>query len=109
MRIIHDKNYTIEERKKYKPLIINNILDSINRLVHAMHKIFRINFDNEENHANYELLLEFQEKLKSDNLLEEWTQNGAKYAKIINSIWTDESIKFCYKKRNQFYLTDSTE
>ena len=31
------------------------------------------------------------------------------YKSIIQSIWSDESIQFCYTKRNLFYLNDSTE
>jgi hypothetical protein len=31
------------------------------------------------------------------------------YKSMIKSIWTDESISYCYTRRNNFYLNDSTE
>lgn len=107
MRIIHDKNYSYEECRRYKPVIIQNILDSTIRLAQAM-SIFNINFDKKENIVNYEKILECNMKLKSGDM-NDWNKNSKDYADAIKSIWGDNSIKFCFEKRNLFYLIDSTE
>lgn len=107
MRIIHDKNYTNEECRRYKPVIIQNILDSTIRLVEAM-SIFNINFEKKENTTNYNKIVECNMRLKSGDM-NDWNKNSKDYSNAIKSIWGDKSIKFCFEKRNLFYLIDSTE
>ena len=53
MRIIHGANYTSNEKIKYKPLIIHNILESIIRLVNAMRQIFLLEFEKETNEEGW--------------------------------------------------------
>lgn len=72
MRIIHGKNYSIDERKKYKHLIIQNVIDSVVRLVDAM-KLFSLTFENESNEICTNLILNCQQNLKSD--LIDWNSN----------------------------------
>lgn len=106
MRIIHGSNYSFEERKKYKPLILQNIVDSIVRLVNAM-KQFNKNFITDLNDDNFTLMTICHQKLQLD--LVDWNQNLKKYYYAITSIWDDESIKITYQRRNKFYLIDSIE
>lgn len=107
MRIIHDKNYSNEECRRYKPVIIQNILDSTKRLVEAMN-LFNINFDNKKNTANYQIIQEGFNIIKSGDL-NEWNKNSKDYCIAIKSIWEDKSIQYCFDKKNLFYLMDSTE
>lgn len=106
MRIIHGKNYTIEERKKYTLIILQNIIDSVFRLVDAM-KMFDFEFENEEINQELQLLNHCKEQLKYD--LNDWFTNLSIYTPIIKKIWEDKSIRSIVQKRNQFYLNDSTE
>jgi hypothetical protein len=106
MRIIHDKNYTVEERVKFKPLIIQNLIDSIIRLVEAMQR-FNLDFENHENKHNFQVLLTCNENLKID--LRDWNKDAYLYGAVIKDLWNDESIQKCYERRNQFYLNDSTK
>jgi hypothetical protein len=106
MRIIHGKNYTINERKKYHHLVIQNIIDSIVRLADAM-KFFSISFENYSNIEGFENILVCQQYLKID--LNDWNQNLMNYYTIIKSIWNDNSIQIVLKKKNKFYLNDSIE
>ncbi len=69
MRIIHGKNYTLDERKKYTHLIVQNIVDSIVRLVEAMYSLFYFEFQNELNLAYFtEFILKLHQELKSEKL-----------------------------------------
>lgn len=106
MRIIHGTNYSLDERRKYKPLIIHNIVDSIIRLVDAL-KLFSLKFSDRLNEDNYLEILNCHEKLQID--LSDWNRNSDKYCTIIKQIWDDHSIRVCYSRRNKFYLIDSIE
>lgn len=105
MRLIHDRNYSTDERKKFKYFIVLNLLDSTQRLVQAMRSLFKLSFKNEENESNYRQLIELKE---SSTLNSSWELSGVNYGKMISAIWRDESIQITYSKRTMFYLSDST-
>ena len=73
MRIIHGKNYNTNDRKKYKNLVIHNIIDSIVRLVDAM-KLFSLNFENKSNINGFNTILNCQQLLKVGDI-SDWNQN----------------------------------
>ncbi len=106
MRIIHGTSYTIDERKKYKPLIFHNIIDSINRMVNAMKK-FNLKFVHNYNEDNYMLILDCHKSLIESKF--DWRQSLENYSSIIKAIWDDPSIIRVYQRRNEFYLIDSIE
>jgi len=106
MRIIHGVNYTIDERKKYKPLIFLNIIDSINRMVNAM-KQFNLKFALDNNEDNYQIVLDCHKDLIESKF--DWRQSLERYSSIIRSIWDDPSVRTVYQRRNEFYLIDSIE
>ena len=107
MRIIHGTNYTVDERKKYKPLIIQNIIDSIIRLVNAMRYQFLMEFTFNSNEDCFTHIQNCDEKLHLG--LDDWNQNLNGYFESIKSIWEDPSIMKTYQRRNKFYLIDSIE
>ena len=111
MRIIHGRNYSLDERKKYTHLIIQNIIDSLVRLVDAMQTQFYLDFENAHNNEYFtEFIQKLQHSLKANLLpMTDWYSNLNSYKSMIDSIWRDKSIKWCYTKRNLFYLNDSTE
>ena len=109
MRIIHGSNYTVNQRKKFKLLIIQNLLDSAVRLVNAMHQIFDNNFENEENDANFQIILEVAQIIEKVDWSYEWTKHAKKLNEAIKLIWNDFSIKLTYAKRNKYFLYDATE
>jgi hypothetical protein len=106
MRIIHGKNYTDSERKKFRPCIIKNLVDSMVNLINAM-SLFSLNFEIPENVDNAEFILDCQKKLSND--MSDWDQNSGIYSAQIKSIWTDPSIRICLARRNLFHLNDSIE
>jgi hypothetical protein len=110
MRIIHGNNYNESDRKKYKPLVIQNLLESIVRLVSAMRQVFMQEFDNLENKDHFQLILAAHEELEtSPENLDHWGQHSLAYVHAIQSIWSDISIRLVYANRNKFFLGDSTE
>lgn len=110
MRIIHGTNYNESDRKKFKPLVVQNLLDAIVRLVKAMREVFKQDFEYDSNESQYELLLKsFEEIESSPNNLDHWNQNMSSNIKAVNSIWSDFSIKLAYANRNKFFLSDSAE
>jgi hypothetical protein len=107
MRIIHGTNYSLDERKKYKPLIINNIIDSIIRLVNAMKYQLHMEFKLHSNEENFSAILNCSENLLHD--LTDWNQKSNKYFELIKSIWEDPNVERTYEFRNKFYIIDSIE
>ena len=111
MRIIHGKNYSLDERKKYTHLIVQNIVESLVRLVDAMRSLFYLDFENKLNNQYFdEFIVNLQTNLKTNTLLAktDWYSNLSRYMQIMTSIWKDVSIQYCFDKRNLFYLNDST-
>jgi hypothetical protein len=106
MRIIHGEKFKRHEQERFRRPIIENVLQSTFHLVDAM-KTFDLNFKNDANTTGYESLLVAKELLLLD--MADWNKNKESYGTYIKSIWTDETIRQCYDKRNQFYLHDSTE
>jgi hypothetical protein len=106
MRIIHGLNYTDTERKRYKPVIIQNIIESIVRLVEAL-KLFSLCFESKENDENFNLITKLNQNLKSD--MSDWNVNAQNYRQLIEKIWKDNSIKTVFNKKNKFYISDSIE
>lgn len=106
MRIIHGKNYNETERKKFKPCIVKNLIDSIVNLINAM-SLFSLHFENAENVDHAESIFECQQKLAFD--MHDWDRNSVNYSNYIKSIWNDPSIKVCLARRNMFQLNDSIE
>ncbi len=110
MRIIHGNNYTAQEKIKYKPLIIHNILDSIIRLINAMRHVFLMEFEMEDNEYFSNQIFEAQKNLEYENMdLTNWNKHLSENLISIQSIWSDKNIKSVYEQRNKFYLNDSTE
>ena len=106
MRLIHGTNYTDSEKKKYKPIIIRNIIDSICNLINIL-GLFSLNFENSANQDYSEAILECKKRLNYN--MDNWNENSLTYSSYIKSIWKDPSITFCINQRNKFYLSDSIE
>ena len=110
MRIIHGTNYSEIDRKKFKLAVIQNLLDSMYRLVIAMREFFDQEFENESNNEAFDELTRAQMAL-DDNPgdLTDWNANSETYANCVISIWDDSAVKLTYEQRNKFFLSDSSE
>ena len=106
MRIIHDKSYTVAERVKFAPFIVQNILDSTIRLAGEM-KLFNLTFQSSQNNENLVFLVSCQENVKAGDF-SFWTKNIAQIKVAVQAIWFDHSFRTCFTKVN-FYLSDSVQ
>lgn len=110
MRIIHGNNYNESDRKKYKILVINNVLEAIVRLVNAMKNVLNLNFEDDINEDNFSYILSTQ-RILNENIdnLENWNQNSKAVAESVVSLWDDFTIKLTFANKNKFAISDSTE
>ncbi len=110
MRIIHGTSYSENDREKFKPAVIHNLLDSVYCLVNAMREVFDQEFENQSNDEMFEELIKAQMVLEdSPNDLTSWNANAEIYANCVSSIWDDSAVKLTYEQRNKFFLNDSSE
>lgn len=110
MRIIHGSNYSESDRIKFKPLVIENLLDSILILVNTMRHVFDQEFENDDNEDHFDKVLTAKAMLEADfGESSDWDVNSQMYAESITSIWNDLAVKLVYEQRNRYYLADSAE
>lgn len=110
MRIIHGSNYTENERKQFKSVIVMNILDSTQRLANAMKEIFNLEFEDKENEEKIKLINSAKMVLdKNNENISDWEENLFDYERHIVSIWLDPSVKKTFSQKNKFFLNDTAE
>lgn len=99
MRIIHGKGFNVEDRKKFKELVFQNIFMGIQSLANAMEPLGL------DGHMPSDL----KAKIKRLNEIEYRTVKELtdEFAQIIADLWQDPIIQSCYKRRNEFQLSDS--
>lgn len=125
MKIIHGSGYTEDEKRESIHTIYNNILDSAKKLIGAM-KTLKFDYQDPKNFVSFHALTElfgflllsltlqfnFQERSKKIlalPILEQGDSISSEIWESLKTIWKDECVKNCYKRRNEFELTDSTE
>ncbi|XP_013108598.1 guanine nucleotide-binding protein subunit alpha-11 [Stomoxys calcitrans] len=98
MRIIYDNGYPVKERLEYVKPIIQNIATSVQAMIKAMEEL-NIKYEHEESQRHAELFM----KLNCNDL----TRLPDIFLGAINSLWQDAGIQECYRRRNEYQLTDS--
>jgi hypothetical protein len=103
MRIIHDCDYTDNERKQFVQYVYHNIFIAIQTLVKAMNEL-KIEYKNESNLENAKLLeTVFVDYKTSLTVLDK------NFVEAIKQLWSDSGVQECYNKRNEFQLSDSAK
>jgi len=103
MRIIHDCDYTDNERKKFVQYVYHNIFIAIQSLIKAMNEL-KIEYKNESNLENAKLLeTVFVDYKTSLTVLDK------NFVEAIKQLWSDSGVQECYNKRNEFQLSDSAK
>ncbi|KAJ3425071.1 guanine nucleotide-binding protein g(o) subunit alpha [Anaeramoeba flamelloides] len=99
IQIIHKKKFDdLEERKKYRLVVIDNIVHSIQTLVTAsVHLQKKIQNTSEK---------EIEEIFNLENDVKAFTQEQIN---LIRKIWESDSIQETYTQRNTFHLFDSAK
>ncbi|CAG2170683.1 unnamed protein product, partial [Oppiella nova] len=100
MRIIHETDFTHEEKRAYIRVIHRNILTAIQSIVNAMN-LFDIHYTSSVCQQYSQLILDtdFDSGFHLDN----------DFVKAIKELWTDPGVQECYNRRNEYQLSDSTK
>ncbi|KAJ3427924.1 guanine nucleotide-binding protein g(o) subunit alpha [Anaeramoeba flamelloides] len=99
IQVIHKKKFDDpEERKKYRLVVFDNVVHSIQSLVTASTR-----FNNEITNVSES---EIEEICNLENDVKYFTKEQAN---LIQKIWESESIQETYLQRNKFHLFDSAK
>ncbi|CAG2103062.1 unnamed protein product [Medioppia subpectinata] len=106
MRIIHkDAKLELEtERKRYVPYVYHNIVVVIQAIINAMCDL-DIRYDNELNYCNSKFLADIHVDYTTNHLTQLTDQTVA----AIKEWWDDSGVQKCYKRRNEYKLSDSAK
>ncbi|OAF71248.1 Guanine nucleotide-binding protein G(o) subunit alpha, partial [Intoshia linei] len=102
MKIIHEGGFTEEDNRQYKPVVYSNTIQSLAAIIRAMPHLLII-YNDPLNESNANLLLDVILRLEDT----EPFSNELKYA--IKSLWTDEGVKTCFSRSNEYQLNDSAK
>lgn len=100
MRIIHGRDYSIDDLHEFKPIIYSNVLKGMKVLADARRKL-KIPWGDSNNQVFGELILSFQSSVID-------TQTFLDYVDCVKHLWEDDGIQNAYHRRNEFQLGDST-
>jgi len=111
MRIIHDRGFSEEERKKVKLVLLANTIISMKTLVEAAAKLeIAISEPNSERatwFANIDIRPEEIHAGVLKELKPEYTR--PEMVADISALWADQGIKEAFQNRNKFQLMDSCQ
>ena len=117
MKILHGGGFSEEETKNFKVDLMNNVVDNITKLIEMMPKLnieFKVFLISTITVNNRKILLQ-QKTSPRDHVprLLEYQHNKLSetiqpdMARTIAELWRDEGVKECFRRRNEFQLTDS--
>lgn len=99
MRILHEKGYSKQERAAYRPVVYNNMLQSLMTIVKAMHPL-HIPFEDPSREQDANHFFAYQFNTDQDELSEDLSV-------IIRSLWADGGVQKCFRRSRDFQLNDS--
>ncbi|RYO80611.1 hypothetical protein DL766_010056 [Monosporascus sp. MC13-8B] len=99
MRLIYAQGFTKSEKLEWKPVVFNNVVQSMRVIFDAMNEN-NIEFKNKENEKNQALLLVDHEISPNDSLPPE-------YLEPIKSLWADAGVQKATLKGNEYALHDN--
>ncbi|XP_051551498.1 guanine nucleotide-binding protein subunit alpha-11-like isoform X2 [Myxocyprinus asiaticus] len=100
MRIIHGNGYSEEDRRAYAKLVFQNIFTAMKALTGAMTTL-RIPYASPQNEI-------YGQQFQEVDICQ-MTHLDRTYVEAIDRLWADAGIKFCYSRRREYQLLDSTE
>ncbi|RYO99736.1 hypothetical protein DL764_006724 [Monosporascus ibericus] len=99
MRLIYAQGFTKSEKLEWKPVVFNNVVQSMRVIFDAMNEN-NIEFENKDNEKNQALLLVDNEISPNDSLPPE-------YLEPIKSLWADAGVQKATLKGNEYALHDN--
>ena len=104
MRIIHNKDYSEEERREFTHYVYHNIVIAIQTIIKAMESL-NIKYANDQNVQN----AEFLSSLYVDSNTSPLNEMNDQLVNAIKNLWFDSGVQKCYNRRNQYLLSDSAK
>ncbi|CAI6342055.1 unnamed protein product [Periconia digitata] len=101
MKLIHEGEYSIEERKWYRPVVFSNTVQSMAAVVDAMEPL-GISFADETLRDNAQLLADQPDRIEDESLPE---SIGA----AISLLWRDAGVRECFDRSREYQLNDSAK
>ncbi|RYP47239.1 hypothetical protein DL769_011331 [Monosporascus sp. CRB-8-3] len=99
MRLIYAQGFTKSEKLEWKPVVFNNVVQSMRVIFDAMNEN-NIEFENKDNEKNQALLLVDYEVSPNDSLPPE-------YLEPLKSLWADAGVQKATLKGNEYALHDN--
>lgn len=100
MKILHQNGYTQEERLKFKPIVYNNIIESLATILQAMSDL-NISLDNPERNVDSEILFHYVNNAKAKEIF------STELNEAMKRLWLDEGTQRCFMRSNEFQISDS--
>ncbi|CAI2349939.1 unnamed protein product [Caenorhabditis sp. 36 PRJEB53466] len=97
MRILHEMGFSKHERAAYRPVVFNNMVQSMMAILKAM-RTLGIRFEDAARQEDARLFLSYQ--FQTDELPEEM-------GVIMKSLWSDEGLQNCVGRSREYQLNDS--
>ncbi|XP_017077476.1 G protein alpha q subunit-like [Drosophila eugracilis] len=99
MRFIHGNGYKPEERRMYVKLVFQNIFMAMQSMIKAMDDL-NISYGQEQHRQLANLVSSID--------YEDVTDLKDPYLSAIKTLWQDTGIQECFRRSNEYQLTDST-
>lgn len=98
MRIIHGSGFSEDERRNFICVVHHNLCVAMQTLIRAMEKL-QIQY---EDISNVERTKQFVEEEFSY-----FTRPSLEHVEICKTLWADPGIRECFRRRQEFYITES--
>ena len=99
MKIIHNNGFSFEERCLYRPVIYDNIVESIGAITKAMHRL-HIDYVNPEREKDARELHLLAKDMKNEALVVQMMD-------LVKRIWDDDGVRLCFSQVREGKLSDS--
>lgn len=101
MKLLHEGGYSHEERKLFRPIIFNNIVQSMCAILEAM-GLLELSLDDQRALHHVQIFFAKDEQLSSDNL-------SPKVARAISVLWRDAGVQQCFQRSHKYQLNESAK
>jgi guanine nucleotide-binding protein G(i) subunit alpha len=102
MKILHGGGFSNDEKLEFKILILQNIFEYLQCLIHGM-DLLQLNYSDDLDME----LVEIVRSLDLNKLHQE--QVDERHWIAAENIWRDFGIQICYQRRNEFPLGDNAD
>lgn len=105
MRILHEKGFNKQDQIAYKPVIYNNIIQSMLTLLRMMRPL-EIAFSDQKREEDAR---QFKSHFFHFNSADISEASFSEMVKVVKNLWNDEGVKKCFNRSREFELNDSAE